>query len=103
VPAFAKNSAVKHGFLWWNHIGNRAVRVGDWKLVADGKSPWELYDLTKDRSETKNLAAANPEKVKELERAWLKGAQECLALAKQDPEPVSKKKRKSKGGSNQQD
>lgn len=94
VPAFTTNGAVKHEYLWWNHIGNRAVRVGDWKLVAAGKSPWELYDLAKDRSETKNLASANPEKVKELERAWTKGAQDCLALAQQDPAPESKKRKK---------
>jgi arylsulfatase A-like enzyme len=102
VPAFTKNGAVKRDYLWWNHIGNRAVRVGDWKLVADGKLPWELYDLAKDRSETKNLAMANPEKVKELEQTWMKGAQECLALAKQDPEPVSKNKRKAKRGNDEE-
>ena len=56
--------------LWWYHDGNRAIRAGDWKLVADHKSPWELYDLRTDRSESTNLAAAHPEKVKELKRAW---------------------------------
>ena len=35
-----------HDYLWWLHEGNRALRVGDWKIVAAGKdSPWELYDL----------------------------------------------------------
>ncbi len=29
----------------WNHSVNRAIRVGDWKLVADYPSPWELYNL----------------------------------------------------------
>ena len=32
--------------LYWEHEGNRAVRRGDWKLVALHKKPWELYDLT---------------------------------------------------------
>lgn len=100
VPAFTKNGAVNHDFLWWNHIGNRAVRVGDWKLVASAKTPWELYDLSKDRSETKNLAAANPSKVEELEKVWTKGAEECLALAKQDPETASTKKKKGKAAKN---
>ena len=54
VPLFAKDGTVAHESLWWLHEGNRALRVGDWKIVAAGKdSPWELYDLSSDRSETK--------------------------------------------------
>ncbi|PAW74881.1 MAG: sulfatase [Pedosphaera sp. Tous-C6FEB] len=56
--------------LAWEHEGNRAVRVGDWKLVASFRSPWELYDLSGDRAELKNLAAQQPAKVKELAAAW---------------------------------
>jgi arylsulfatase A-like enzyme len=85
VPDFARDGMVKHDFLWWNHDGNRAIRVGDWKLVADHQKPWELFDLGKDRSETKDLAAEYPEKVKELEKAWTKHAAENHALALQDP------------------
>ena len=44
---------MKHDDLWWQHEGNRAIRVGDWKLVAAGREgPWELYDLATDRTET---------------------------------------------------
>lgn len=56
--------------LAWEHEGNRAVRVGDWKLVATFRGPWELYDLSRDRAELKNLAAQQPTKVKELATAW---------------------------------
>lgn len=56
--------------LAWEHEGNRAVRVGDWKLVASFRGPWELYDLSRDRAELKNLAAQQPDKVKELTAAW---------------------------------
>ena len=74
-----------HDSLWWLHEGNRALRVGDWKIVAAGKdSPWELYDLSADRSETKNLAAEKPEKVRELAAIWKKQLEEYTALAKQD-------------------
>ena len=46
--------------LFWEHEGNRAVRVGDWKLVAKGRNgPWELYNLKSDRSELKNLVDAD--------------------------------------------
>ena len=42
VPAFAHDGTLKHDDLWWAHEGNRAVRVGDWKLVAAKDEPWEL-------------------------------------------------------------
>jgi hypothetical protein len=57
VPEFAADGRVRHPSLWWLHEGNRAIRVGDWKLVAAKNDPWELYDLAQDRSETTNLAA----------------------------------------------
>ena len=46
-----------------------AVREGDWKLAWLALLPpkVELFDLSKDASETTNLANANPEKVKELQ------------------------------------
>lgn len=101
VPAFTKDGSVKHDFLWFNHDGNRAIRIGDWKLVADHQSPWELYDLSVDRSETRNLASANPEKVKELEQAWLKHAGEFHTLAQQDtPSTSPGKKKKGKKSKN---
>jgi arylsulfatase A-like enzyme len=56
--------------LWWLHENNRALRAGDWKLVATNGGPWELYDLANDRTENKNLAAENPDKVSELQQRW---------------------------------
>ncbi|MGE3317266.1 MAG: sulfatase/phosphatase domain-containing protein, partial [Planctomycetaceae bacterium] len=52
--------------LGWEHEGNRAIRVGDKKLVATYGGPWELYDLGSDRSETRNIAAEHPDDVAEL-------------------------------------
>jgi arylsulfatase A-like enzyme len=44
------------------------VRLGDWKLYRDYKEPaFALYNLKDDLSETTDLAAKHPEKVKELE------------------------------------
>ncbi len=71
VPAFAKDVTIGRDFLFFKHSGNRALRVGDWKIVASGpKSPWELYDLTCDRSESHDLAMKYPDKVKELAAIW---------------------------------
>jgi len=66
-----------HEALFWRSGTSKAVRRGDWKLVISGQSDkrW-LYDLANDKAESKDLAGANPEKVKELEAAlaeWEKG------------------------------
>ncbi|MEK7781628.1 MAG: L-rhamnose mutarotase [Verrucomicrobiota bacterium] len=83
-PGFAADGVVKREWLWFYHDGHAAVRAGDWKLVNHDGGPWELYNLRKDRAETKNLAAKHPEKVMELELAWLKEADVQRRLAQQD-------------------
>ena len=70
VRAFA-NQSLDREALYWEHEGNRAVRAGDWKLVAKGPGgPWELYDLAHDRVEVDNLASGHPDLVAELSRNW---------------------------------
>ena len=81
VPAFAKDEIIPRPPLWWLHEGNRALRAGDWKIVAAKDQPWELYDLAADRSETKNLAAAQPDKVRELSALWEKQTAEIRSVA----------------------
>jgi arylsulfatase len=81
VRAFAKDVVVQRDSLWWLHDGNRAIRVGDWKLVAAKGDPWELYDLRTDRAESQNLASAQPEKAAELEALWNRQVEEMTQLA----------------------
>ncbi|GAB5552718.1 MAG: arylsulfatase [Saprospiraceae bacterium] len=48
--------------LIWEHQGNKAVRMGKWKLVkTKGIPAWKLFDLEKDRSELNDLAEQFPE------------------------------------------
>ena len=57
--------------IYFEHEGNRALRDGQWKLVAKGPGgKWELYDMLADRTETHDLASAEPEKLKELIAKW---------------------------------
>jgi len=73
VPAFANDVPIQRGFLFFKNGQNRALRAGAWKIVASGAAgPWELYDLDKDRSESHDLAARHPDKVKELAALWAK-------------------------------
>ena len=69
-PTFSGKSLNRNMPLFWEHEGNRAVRDGDWKLVAKENKPWELYNLKADRSETHNLAAEKPELARKLEEMW---------------------------------
>jgi arylsulfatase A-like enzyme len=51
---------------------HRYIRRNDWKLVSVDGQPWELYNISRDRTETDNLIAKNPEKAQELQAAWEK-------------------------------
>ena len=84
VPVFRRDRSGDDRELWWAHEGNRAVRVGSWKLVAAGKDgPWELYDLGKDRGETRNLAERHPDRVGRLAALWQQRWEEYGALARE--------------------
>ena len=99
MQALSDAQAPVHADLWWCHEGHRAVRVGDWKLVAAKNTPWELYDLATDRCETNNRAAGEPPRVAELEAAWNRIADECRTLTasdgRQDAAGAPKEKRRS--------
>jgi arylsulfatase len=90
VSALASDVTIERESIWWLHEGNRAVRVGDWKLVAAKGDPWELYDLTTDRAESNNLATQHPEKVKELETLWNRELNSITGLAAKTARPKSK-------------
>ena len=51
-----------HEFLYWEHRGHVAVRMGKYKAVKPGKNkPFELYDLDSDISERNNIADRHPD------------------------------------------
>jgi arylsulfatase A-like enzyme len=84
LHAFAADAQAQRDNLWWFHEGNKAIRVGDWKLVAAKDQPWELFDMKTDRSETKNLAASQPDRVKDMADAWQKQLDAVQKLATLD-------------------
>ncbi len=89
LPAILDNRPIQREAMFWEHEGNRAIRIGNWKLVARGrKGKWELYNLADDRSEMHDLAAKYPERVKEMSEKWLAWAKRCHVL----PYPRPKKR-----------
>ena len=91
VPAFAKDGSVSREYLYFNHNHNRAIREGDWKLIATGDSgPWELYDLSKDRAEQKNLASAQADRAKRLAEKWKSVDDEFTQVRESTPSSTRK-------------
>ena len=83
LPAF-KNKTIKRDFIFWEHEGNRAIRIGNWKLVSRAQknkvftstdeNAWELYNMDIDPTETFDMASKYPQKVKSLSDMWEKEA-----------------------------
>ncbi len=81
TPTFAGNSLQRAQPIFFEHEGNRAVRDGQWKLVAKGPAgDWELYDMTADRTETKNLITQEPARAKKMIQQWEDWANRALVL-----------------------
>ncbi|MFQ5734025.1 MAG: sulfatase-like hydrolase/transferase, partial [Planctomycetaceae bacterium] len=92
VSVFAGKS-LNRRVLYWEHEGNRAVRVGKWKLVAKGRrGQWELYDLEADRTELTDLAEKQPERVEQMAELWTAYAKRTNVL----PWPGGRRKGKKK-------
>lgn len=56
--------------LFWEHIGNAAIRTDAWKLVRRFACDWELYDVSADPIELHDVARQHPDVAAWLERRW---------------------------------
>ena len=83
ASTFASDESLPREDLFWYHTGNSGLRIGDFKLVRAKGEPWQLYDLSQDRSETKDLATAQPERVTQMVAQWNQRAKQF----QQDREP----------------
>jgi arylsulfatase A-like enzyme len=95
-----QNSGAPHDALYWRLGAIMAIREGDWKLVKMDEGPLvedvtllndlsgaALYNLREDIGETRDQAAAHPDKVRELGAAWQRWASE-LVKPRWPPSPV---------------
>ena len=93
------NPGRPHQTLYWRYGPQWAVRHGDLKLVVSkgGSGKPELYDLSKDIGESRDLAAAQPAKVRELQALWDKwSAEQAEPSAPDTPAGAAKKAGKKK-------
>jgi len=98
MDVFTDNKPLNREAIYFEHGGNRAIIQGKWKLVSNSKAyprnwrfiredeipldQWALYDLEKDRTETTNLAAQYPEKVKKMADQWQRWAERTNTIPK---------------------
>lgn len=80
VPVFREGTRRGHEAICWEHEGNRAVRMGKWKLVSRHPGGWELYNLEADRTELNNLADRHPDRVQTMAAAYQAWADRCGVL-----------------------
>jgi arylsulfatase A-like enzyme len=83
----------RHKTQYFEIVGNRAIYSDGWVAATVHKAPWEaaprhklaedvweLYNVDEDFSETTDLAASNPAKLKELQALFMKEAERYRVL-----------------------
>jgi len=85
LPALKGREMNRETPITIEHEGNRGIRVGDWKLVAEWNKPWELYNISDDRTEQNDLIDGEKDRVKALEKAYFEWAERAEVL----PWPVN--------------
>jgi arylsulfatase A-like enzyme len=71
LPVFQGKQREGHEVIYWEHLGNKAARMGKWKLVLrHDRNKWELYDMNVDRSEINDISEDHPEIVQELIKGY---------------------------------
>jgi len=78
VPTLLGKTQPAHEYLYWEFCTNNqwghALRSADWKAVSFNTSEaFELYNITADINETKNVASANPQVITQMNE-WAKEA-----------------------------
>jgi arylsulfatase len=87
IPVF-EGKTTAHPAIFWEHEGNRAVRLDEWKLVSRHRQHWHLYNLEKDRTELHDLAPVQNEKVDELASLYDAWAKRCGVVPPEDLPPA---------------
>ncbi len=70
MPSLRNPNWSRSRSIFFEHEGNRALRAGEWKLVSAEDGPWELYNITEDRTETNDLAAREPGRREAMANDW---------------------------------
>jgi arylsulfatase A-like enzyme len=90
----APNDPTQKHRQYYAMLGTRAIWEDGWKAVAVhapltdkdnfDNDPWQLYHVDVDRSESKDLAKENPEKLEALKKVWFEEAEKNFAMPLDD-------------------
>lgn len=69
APALHGEESEEHT-LYWEHLGNCAIREAGWKLVREFGGEWELYEVEADPTERQDVARQHPDRVSDLAAKW---------------------------------
>ncbi len=88
------NAATRKQRQYYSMLGTRGIWENGWKAAAlhapisgvghFDKDKWELYHVDADRSEAKNVAEQEPEKLESLVKAWFEEAEKNNVLPLDD-------------------
>lgn len=91
APILKSNETLPPRMLYFSLFNNMAIVDNGWRLVTAYGQPWQLYDLTADRTETHDLAEANPQrlhKMLSLQKAFFVRPDVRLRLKSGEREPA---------------
>jgi arylsulfatase len=89
LPLLKGNQHEAHDWLFFNFAGkNRAIQVGDWKLVSAERGRWELYNLARDRNERDNRIESKAALGEALRKFWHLTADRVARLPAGQRRPV---------------
>lgn len=91
-PILAGEERTPHEVLYFQLFDHRAVITGDLKLVSNWGRPWELFNLTTDRTELRDLSKTQPQDAARLEKLWTTWSQQTSPRVRSaGGEPVYRK------------
>ncbi|MCD8072452.1 MAG: sulfatase-like hydrolase/transferase, partial [Alistipes sp.] len=80
APILNSGAREGHEYLGFEHFNERAfISREGWKIVRQGlDSPWELYNLDRDRTEIRDVAADHPQVLEEMVARYRDWAARCM-------------------------
>jgi len=91
APIFQGKQREGHATLYQHFGTDRALRQGDWKVVAAKGGRWELYNMAEDRTELNDLRRKQPERATRMIKEWFRLAREVDRLKPGQLKPGSGK------------
>lgn len=77
LPLLTEQKWTRDVPIFWEHEGNRAVRLGEWKVVSKFPGDWELYNMNDERTELNNLISKNDARAADFIKQYNHWAERC--------------------------